>query len=71
MDRHRSNYLVDQLIRHKLSAAEVDEFLAGFVNQDDRQTYSDALETYFNDLLTENQHSPGSDERGELLPEET
>ncbi len=70
MDRHRSNYLVDQLIRNKLSEAEFDEFLAGLNNQTDRQTYSDALETYFNQMLTEIHRPSESDEPGESLPTE-
>ncbi|MBD2755434.1 hypothetical protein [Spirosoma validum] len=65
MAQQRSNYLVDQLLSNKLSRAEFDEFLAGLHNPDDLQIYSDALETYFNELVNDPDPPPDSDEKTE------
>ncbi len=71
MGRHRSSYLVDQLLGNNLSRAELDEFLAGFHHPDDRQTYSDVLESYFNELLNESEYPPDAGGNGEPLITET
>ncbi|GAB4000645.1 hypothetical protein GCM10028807_54290 [Spirosoma daeguense] len=56
MSDHGSRYLIEQLLNNKLSRAELDEFLAGLHHETSVQTYSDALETHFNELL--NEHGP-------------
>ena len=58
MINHRSNNLADKLITNKLSGAELDEFLGGLHNNDDRQAYSDVLVKHFNELLHEAEHPP-------------
>lgn len=63
MAQQRSNYLVDQLLSNKLSPAEFDEFLVRLHNPDDLQTYSDALEVYFNGLVNEPDPPPESDDK--------
>ncbi|GAB3704718.1 hypothetical protein GCM10027592_36410 [Spirosoma flavus] len=63
MSNHGSSYLIEQLLNNKLSRAELDEFLAGLHNESSLQTYSDALETHFNELL--NQYSPPSEKNND------
>jgi hypothetical protein len=62
MAMHRSKYLIDQLINRRLTQEELDEFLAGLHQEDELQAYSDSLETYFNELLKQNQPSLNTEE---------
>jgi len=63
MSNHGSRYLIEQLINNKLSRAELDAFLAGLHTDDAIQAYSDVLESYFNDLLTQYEPPPDADEQ--------
>ncbi|WP_420149527.1 hypothetical protein [Spirosoma sp.] len=64
MAKHRSNYLIDQLISNKLSRSELDEFLAGLHNEEAMQAYSEALETHFKTLLGQQENLPESAQNG-------
>ena len=70
MAKHRSNYLIDQLISNKLSGAELDEFFAGLHAEEELQAYSDILEMYFNALLDQPEQPPDSAEKVESLSNE-
>ena len=61
MANQGSRYLIKQLLNNKLSRAELDEFLAGLHDDQARQAYSDVLETYFNQLITQQNPSPDTD----------
>ncbi|WP_232540891.1 hypothetical protein [Spirosoma endbachense] len=63
MSNHDSSYLIEQLLKNNLSSAELDTFLAGLHNDEAIQAYSDVLETYFNELLKQNEHQPESDKQ--------
>lgn len=65
MSRQGITYLLEQLISNKLSKEELDEFLAGLHNPEDRQAYSDVLEAYFTELLNQHEYQPESDKQTE------
>lgn len=56
MSNQDSRYLIEQLLNNKLSGAELDDFLAGLHDESRLQVYSESLERYFNELLS--QHEP-------------
>ncbi|GGH25600.1 hypothetical protein ACN9ML_04890 [Dyadobacter endophyticus] len=53
MSVSRAHILIEKLISNRLSATELSELLAGTYDETVQQAYSDALEMYFNRLLTE------------------
>lgn len=65
MSRQGVTYLIEQLIRSKLSKEEFDEFLASLNNPEDRQAYSEILEVYFTELLNQHENQPEPDKQPE------
>ncbi|MBA4848920.1 hypothetical protein [Emticicia sp. BO119] len=53
MERSRPDYLIERLIDNKLSSDELEELLAGIGETEMSPEYSNILENYFNQLLTE------------------
>ena len=53
MEGSRPEYLMDRLINNKLSREELEELLSGIGETEMSPEYSDILENYFNQLLTE------------------
>lgn len=53
MERSRPDYLMDRLINNKLSRDELEELLADIGETEMSPEYSNILEVYFNQLLTE------------------
>ncbi|AUD05000.1 hypothetical protein [Spirosoma pollinicola] len=58
-----SNYLIEQLLKNKLSGAELDLFLAGLHKPDAIQTYSEVLEALFTELLNQHPYQPEPDKQ--------
>ncbi|AKD54409.1 hypothetical protein [Spirosoma radiotolerans] len=58
MERQGITYLIEQLIRQKLSKEEFDELLASLHYPAMRQAYSDILEAYFTELLNQHEYQP-------------
>ncbi|WP_338876344.1 hypothetical protein WBJ53_11915 [Spirosoma sp. SC4-14] len=65
MSGHYATYLLEQLIRNKLSIEELGDFLAGLEDEDSAQTYSDILEAYFQELIKQQRQDPSSDDISE------
>lgn len=53
MERSRPDYLMDRLINNQLSKDELAELLAGIGESEMSPEYSNILERYFNQLLSE------------------
>lgn len=53
MEHSRPEYLVDKLLRNKLSKEEFDELLVGLGVTEMSPEYSVILEEYFNKLMSE------------------
>lgn len=53
MEGSRPEYLMDRLINNKLSREELEELLSDIGETEMSPEYSDILENYFNQLLTE------------------
>lgn len=53
MERSRPDYLMDRLINNQLSKEELAELLADIGETEMSPEYSNILEHYFNQLLTE------------------
>lgn len=62
MSGQYATYLLEQLIRNKLSIEELGEFLAGLEDEDSAQTYSDILEAYFQELIRQQIPEPSADD---------
>lgn len=62
MSEQYATYLLEQLIRNKLSIEELGEFLAGLEDEDSAQTYSDILEAYFQELIRQQIPEPSADD---------
>jgi|GEM_PF-874946 len=60
MSGQYATYLLEQLIRNKLSVEELGEFLAGLEDEDSAQTYSDILEAYFQELIRQQISEPSA-----------
>jgi len=54
MSLSRAEYLINKLIGNELSGEELSELLSGVGNDIEQQHYSDVLESYFNQLIKEN-----------------
>jgi hypothetical protein len=59
MSFSRAENLINKLISNKISEGELVELLAGITDEEERKTYSDALEIYFNRLLNEDRPNGG------------
>lgn len=51
MPNHRSEYLIDKLLKNELSEEELKELIAGLDKEEYRQHYSAILEKYFDWLI--------------------
>ncbi len=59
MESNRPEYLIGKLINNELSKDELDEFLAGLGEREMSPAYSEVLEGYFNQFLSETEHVAG------------
>ncbi|MCE6992280.1 hypothetical protein [Dyadobacter sp. CY323] len=69
MSLSRAEKLIQKLISNKLSGKELSELLEGISSEKEQKDYSDALETYFNELLNAN-HPNGASQSGKPRPGE-
>ncbi len=56
METNRPDYLIGRLMRNEISQVELEEFLAGIGEKEMSPAYSEVLERYFMQLLSENEH---------------
>jgi hypothetical protein len=54
MESNRPEYLIGRLMRNEMSPRELEEFLAGIGEKEMSPAYSEVLERYFNQFLSEN-----------------
>ncbi|WP_428656382.1 hypothetical protein [Runella sp.] len=59
MESNRPEYLIGKLMRNEMSLGELEEFLAGIGEKEMSPAYSEVLEQYFNELLSENVNAAG------------
>ena len=57
MSLSRAEYLINKLIGNKLSGEELSELLNGVGSEAQQQLYSEVLESYFNQLIKENEEN--------------
>lgn len=67
MSSDNTTYLLEKLIRNKLSGEELDAFLAGLANPEVAQAYTALLEAYFQELIDQHAGKPLSENEPQSL----